>query len=50
MRYVYFLLLSSEGLYVGSTNDLRWHLKSHQAREVASTAKYLAAILKAYVA
>jgi putative endonuclease len=48
--YVYFLKLSNDDIYVGSTNDLRRRVKSHQDGHVLSTKFYLPAILKSYVA
>ena len=50
MWYVYFLLLANGDLYIGSTNDLRRRFNSHQQGRVTSTAKYLPATLRAYVA
>jgi putative endonuclease len=50
MWYVYFLELSNGDIYVGSTPDLRRRYRSHQQSEVRSTAQYLPAKLKAYVA
>jgi putative endonuclease len=48
--YVYFLELSNGDIYVGSTNDLRRRFSTHQKGGVASTCRYLPAILAAYVA
>jgi predicted GIY-YIG superfamily endonuclease len=48
--YVYFLELSNGDIYVGSTNDLRRRLSTHQQGNVASTRKYLPLILRSYVA
>ena len=50
MWYVYFLQLRNSDIYVGSTNDLKRHIASHQAGEVRSTRVYLPATLKSYVA
>ena len=50
MWYVYFLQLSNGDTYVGSTNDLKRRISSHQAGHVASTRAYLPARLKCYVA
>lgn len=50
MWYVYFLNLSSGTLYVGSTNDLKRRVQSHQAGHVISTKAYLPVTLKSYVA
>jgi putative endonuclease len=48
--YVYFLELSNGDIYVGSTDDLRRRLASHQQGHVVSTSKYLPAVLRSYVA
>lgn len=50
MWYVYFLQLSNADIYVGSTNDLKRRVASHQAGHVLSTKAYLPAALKSYVA
>ena len=50
MWYVYFLQLNNGDIYVGSTNDLRRRLDSHQHGRVRSTKPYLPAGLKCYVA
>jgi putative endonuclease len=50
MWYVYFLKLSNNDIYVGSTNDLRRRVKSHNDGHVASTRTHLPIALKAYVA
>ncbi len=50
MWYTYFLQLNNGDVYVGSTNDLRRRLSSHQAGQVASTKQNLPATLKSYVA
>lgn len=50
MWYVYFLQLSNDDIYVGSTNDLKRRVSSHQDGHVHSTKTYLPAILKSYVA
>jgi len=50
MWCVYFLQLSNDDIYVGSTNDLRRRVTSHQRGQVQSTKNYLPAALKAYVA
>ena len=50
MWYVYFLELRNGNIYVGSTNDLRRRLASHEQGQVASTKTYLPVKLKAYVA
>jgi putative endonuclease len=48
--YVYFLELSNGDIYVGSTDDLRRRVASHQQGHVISTSKYLPLILRSYVA
>ena len=48
--YVYFLELSNGDIYVGSTNDLRRRMTSHQQGHVISTGKNLPAVLRSYVA
>ena len=48
--YVYFLELSNGDIYVGSTDNLRRRINSHRGGHVASTRKYLPAILQSYVA
>ena len=50
MWYVYFLKLSDNDIYVGSTNDLRRRVQSHQNAQVTSTKAYLPAELISYVA
>ena len=50
MWYVYFLELSNGDIYVGSTNDLRRRVKSHQDGDALSTQSYLPVALKSYVA
>ena len=41
MWYVYFLQLYNGDIYVGSTNDLKRRLPSHQADQVLSTEPHL---------
>jgi putative endonuclease len=48
--YVYFLELSNGDIVVGSTDDLRRRLASHQQGRVVSASKYFAAVLRSYVA
>jgi putative endonuclease len=48
--YVYFLELHNGDIYVGSTNDLRRRVKSHQDGQVLSTRSCLPLALKSYVA
>lgn len=50
MWYVYFLQLSNGDIYVGSTNDLKRRLSSHQTGAVLSTRAYLPVVLKSYIA
>ena len=50
MWYVYFLKLSNNDIYVGSTNDLRRRIKSHNDGQVVSTKDHLPVSLKSYVA
>jgi putative endonuclease len=48
--YVYLLGLSNGELYVGSTNDLRRRLSTHQQGSVAATSKCLPVILRSCIA
>jgi putative endonuclease len=48
--YVYFVVLGNGDIYVGSTNDLRPRLSSHQEGSVASTCKYLPVVLRSCIA
>lgn len=50
MWYVYFLELANGDMYVGSTDDLRRRLASHQSGQVRSTKAHLPAALKSYIA
>jgi putative endonuclease len=50
MWYVYFLMLSNGSIYVGSTNDLKRRLHSHQKGEALSTKAFLPLKLKCYLA
>jgi predicted GIY-YIG superfamily endonuclease len=50
MWYVYFLELANADVYVGSTNDLRRRVASHQQGQVISTHENLPALLRSYVA
>ena len=50
MWYVYFLELRNGDVYVGSTNDLRRRLESHQNKRVHSTKANCPATLQTYVA
>ena len=48
--YIYFLELKNGDVYVGSTNDLRRRVNSHQSGQVISTKHNLPAVLRSYVA
>ena len=50
MWYVYFLQLQNGDVYVGSTNDLRRRIASHEQGQVRSTKAYLPVTLKTYIA
>ena len=50
MWYVYFLKLSNNDIYVGSTNDLRRRIKSLDDGHVLSTKAHLPVTLKSYIA
>ena len=50
MWYVYFLELRSVDVYVGSTNDLRRRVQSHQNGKAQSTKGQLPVTLRSYVA
>ena len=50
MWYVYFLELGNRDIYVGSTNDLRRRLGSHQNGHVDSTRAYRPVTLLSYIA
>lgn len=50
MWYVYFLRLSNGDIYVGSTNDLRRRVGSHEGGQVTSTRGLRPVALKSYVA
>ncbi|MGQ0742718.1 MAG: GIY-YIG nuclease family protein [Alphaproteobacteria bacterium] len=50
MWYVYLLQLANESIYIGSTNDLRYRVRSHQRGQVSSTKGYLPVFLKCYIA
>jgi putative endonuclease len=50
MWYVYFLELNNKNIYVGSTNDLKRRIHSHQNGEVISTKNYRPTKFKSYVA
>lgn len=50
MWYVYFLELNNGDIYVGSSNDLKRRLKSHQNGLVQSTKAYYPVKLRSYVA
>jgi putative endonuclease len=42
--------LTNDDIYVGSTNDLKRRIKSHQEGQVQSTKTYCPAKLRSYVA
>jgi putative endonuclease len=50
MWYIYFLELSNGDLYVGSTDNLKRRIQSHQDGQVLSTKAYLPLKLRSYVA
>ena len=50
MWCVYFLQLHNGDIYVGSTDDLRRRVASHEQGQVTSTKAYLPVILKSYIA
>ena len=50
MWYVYFLQLQNADTYVGSTNDLRRRISSHEMGQVKSTKAFLPVALKSYIA
>jgi predicted GIY-YIG superfamily endonuclease len=50
MWYVYFLELSNDDIYVGSTDDLKRRFSQHNDGFVISTKTHLPATLKSYVA
>ena len=50
MWYVNFLQLNNGEIYVGSTNDLRRRILSHEQGHVTSTKAYMPCSLKSYVA
>lgn len=50
MWYVYFLELQNGDIYVGSTNDLRRRVASHEEGQVTSTKPHLPITLKSYIA
>ena len=50
MWYVYFLELANGDVYVGSTDDLKRRLASHEKGQVTSTKPHLPLRLKSYVA
>lgn len=50
MWYVYFLQLRNGDIYVGSTNDLRRRVASHEQGQVRSTKANRPVTLKSYVA
>ena len=50
MYYIYFLELSNSDIYVGFSSNLKQRFKAHNDGKVPSTARFLPAKLKSYVA
>ena len=50
MWYVYFLNLANGNTYVGSTNDLKRRVRSHERGQVQSTKSFLPVQLMSYIA
>lgn len=50
MWFVYFLELSNKDLYVGSTNDIKRRISTHEAGQVQSTKAFRPMKLISYVA
>ena len=50
MWYVYFLQHDNGDIYVGSTNDLKRRITSHERGQVQSTKAHLPVSLQSYVA
>ncbi|MBL8629701.1 MAG: GIY-YIG nuclease family protein [Rhodospirillaceae bacterium] len=50
MWYVYFLKLNNDDIYVGSTNDLKRRVASHENGDVRSTKPHVPVQLLSYVA
>lgn len=50
MYYVYFLELSNSDIYIGFSSDLKKRFKAHNDSQVPSTARFLPAKLKCFVA
>jgi len=50
MCYVYFPKLSNSDICVGSTNDLRRRVKSHDDGQILSAKAHLPVALKSYIA
>lgn len=50
MYYVYYLLMSSDKIYTGSTGNLKRRFLQHQRGEVRSTSRYLPIELVGYEA
>lgn len=50
MWYAHFLELNNGDVYVGSSNDLKRRIKSHQDGQVQSTQAYCPVKLRSYVA
>ncbi len=50
MWYVYFLKLSNNAVYIGSTNNMDRRIRSHKKGQVQSTKAFLPVELKSYIA
>ena len=50
MHYVYFLELSNGNIYVGFSSNLKQRFQAHNHGKVPTTASFLPAKLKSYVA
>lgn len=50
MWQVYFLELSNGDIYIGSTNDLRRRVESHERGQVISTSQHRPVMLRSYIA
>jgi putative endonuclease len=48
--FVYFMQLSNNHIYVGSTNDVERRVGEHNAGKVVSTRSYLPAELQSFIA
>jgi putative endonuclease len=50
MYYVYYLIMSNDQIYTGSTHDLKERISSHERGNVITTSKYLPVRLIGYEA